>query len=123
MSIKNKIFPCPICSRDISLLFLSDVRVFYNECPRCKINIFEIDDDVAWVKNHSEKAHWFFRFSRRYWGTGLPKMPFELHLLIKEPDTVRVTKLSDLIFTLYKKMYMGYQVPFDIAEYLDENKI
>ena len=121
--MKQKIVPCPICSREIELLFLWDIKIFYNGCPRCKINIFAVDDDVAWVKEYSKKFQhrwWFLRFSRRYWSSGLPRIPFELHVQIKEPDLERSNKLIEPILTLYKKMYMGLQVPIDIGYYLDE---
>jgi hypothetical protein len=120
---ENKIIPCPICSREIDLFFLRDIRVFYSGCPHCKINIFMIGDTVAWVKEYSERGRWFFKFTKRYWATGMPKLPFELHLLIKDADVSRVTKITDLIFTLYKKMWMGYQVPLDARELADENEI
>jgi hypothetical protein len=119
----NKIVPCPICSREIELSYLRDVRVYYNGCDPCRINIFEIDGDIAWVKEHSEVVQhhwWIFKSSPRYWGTGLPRMPFELHFQIKEPDTQRVAKLTDLVFTLYKKMWMGYQIPLDVNVLISE---
>ena len=119
-----KIIPCPICSREVRLYFLWDIKVYYNGCDRCKNHVFSIDDDVAWVKEYSEKfTHrwWIFRLTRRYWTNVFPRLPFELHLLIKEPDVNRITKITDLVLTLYKKMYVkGFQVPIDIGYYLDE---
>lgn len=119
----HKIVSCPTCGREVELLFLRDVRVYYNGCSICKNNIFAIDDDICWVKDHSEKfTHhwWFFRLTRRYWGSGLPRIPFYLHFLIKDLDMQRMAKLTELVFTLYKKMYMGYQVPLDIDQILSE---
>jgi hypothetical protein len=119
----HKIVSCPTCGRKEELFFLRDIRVYYGGCLLCHNNIFALDDDVAWVKEYSEKfTHhwWIFRLTRRYWGTGLPKVPFTMHQVIREPNMIVSLKLTDKILTLYKKMYQGYQVPLDIDQILSE---
>ena len=90
------IVPCPNCSKPIHLTFLGENRgVFYNVCLGCHLNIFAIDEDIAWAKETSLKKNWH---SRRYWGNGLPRIPFELHLLIKDRDDARTHRMVDSIF-------------------------
>jgi len=94
--LPKKIVACPNCSREISLSFLGENRgVFYGGCERCHLNILAIDDDIAWVKEVSAKLHWY---SRRYWSSGLPRVPFELHLMIKDRDGLRTQKMIDSFF-------------------------
>lgn len=94
--LEKKIVVCPGCSREISLSYLGENRdVFYNVCLRCHYNLFASGDDLAWCKENSLKLHWY---SRRYWGSGIPPIPFQLHLLIKDKNDARTHKMIDSIF-------------------------
>jgi len=94
--LPKKIVACPICSREILLSYLGENRgVYYQTCPDCNLNIFAIEDDIAWVKEASFKKNWH---SRTVWGSGIPPIPFELHLLIKDKDDARTHKMIDSIF-------------------------
>lgn len=95
---ERKAILCPVCSWRIDLVYFLEPDLFYNHCARCHYDVFEHDEDLAWIKDVSIKEHWY---SRRYWGGGGQRnLPFELHLLVKDKDALRAHKMIDAIFML-----------------------